>query len=197
MKNAVKMMATGSMIAMLAACGAVEPQAGSYDVQVDVTTSKEGETLAARVVLLDSLGRIAAEEEVEAFEVAPGLDADEILKKIRVEVRVDGPPDFYPEPDQVETTSQTLSNDGWGSFSGQIVRNFPGEMAAEVTISLDTGADEEVYEMVYLPIHDAVRAGMAAAPEADTDEGMFEADYLPIHSAARAGLASATQADAE
>ena len=149
MKNAVKMMATGSMIAMLAACGAVEPQAGSYDVQVDVTTSKEGETLAARVVLLDSLGRIAAEEEVEAFEVAPGLDADEILKKIRVEVRVDGPPDFYPEPDQVETTSQTLSNDGWGSFSGQIVRNFPGEMAAEVTISLDTGADEEVYEMVY------------------------------------------------
>ena len=195
MKNAAKMMATGSMIAMLAACGAVEPQAGSYDVEVEVT--KSGETLAARVVLLDSLGRIAAEEEVEAFEVAPGLDVDEILKKIRVEVRVDGPPDFYPEPDQVETTSQTLSNDGWGNFSGQIVRNFPGEMAAEVTISLDTGSDEEVYEMVYLPIHQAVSAGMAAAPEANTDEGMFEMDYLPIHNAERAGLASATQVDAE
>ena len=195
MKNAAKMMATGSMIAMLAACGAVEPQAGSYDVEVEVT--KSGETLAARVVLLDSLGRIAAEEEVEAFEVAPGLDVDEILKKIRVEVRVDGPPDFYPEPDQVETTSQTLSNDGWGNFSGQIVRNFPGEMAAEVTISLDTGSDEEVYEMVYLPIHQAVSAGMAAAPEANTDEGMFEMDYLPIHNAERAGLASTTQVDAE
>ena len=195
MKNAAKMMATGSMIAMLAACGAVEPQAGSYDVEVEVT--KSGETLAARVVLLDSLGRIAAEEEVEAFEVAPGLDVDEILKKIRVEVRVDGPPDFYPEPDQVETTSQTLSNDGWGNFSGQIVRNFPGEMAAEVTISLDTGSDEEVYEMVYLPIHQAVRAGMATAPEANTDEGMFEMDYLPIHNAERAGLASTTQVDAE
>ena len=195
MKNAAKMMATGSMIAMLAACGAVEPQAGSYDVEVEVT--KSGETLAARVVLLDSLGRIAAEEEVEAFEVAPGLDVDEILKKIRVEVRVDGPPDFYPEPDQFETTSQTLTNDGWGNFSGQIVRNFPGEMAAEVTISLDTGSDEEVYEMVYLPIHQAVRAGMATAPEANTDEGMFEMDYLPIHNAERAGLASATQVDAE
>ena len=189
MKNAAKMMATGSMIAMLAACGAVEPQAGSYDVEVEVT--KSGETLAARVVLLDSLGRIAAEEEVEAFEVAPGLDVDEVLKKIRVEVRVDGPPDFFPEPDQFETTSQTLTNDGWGNFSGQIVRNFPGEMAAEVTISLDTGADEEVYEMVYLPIHEAVRAGMAAVTEVDTDEDMFEAEYLPIHNAARAGLASA------
>ena len=195
MKNAAKMMVTGSMIAMLAACGAVEPQAGSYDVEVEVT--KSGENLAARVVLLDSLGRIAAEEEVEAFEVAPGLDVDEILKKIRVEVRVDGPPDFYPEPDQFETTSQTLTNDGWGSFSGQIVRNFPGEMAAEVTISLETEGGEEVYEMVYLPIHQAVRAGMAAAPEANTDEGMFEMDYLPIHNAERAGLASTTQVDAE
>ena len=195
MKNAAKMMATGSMIAMLAACGAVEPQAGSYDIEVEVT--KSGETLTARVVLLDSLGRIAAEEEVEAFEVAPGLDVDEVLKKIRVEVRVDGPPDFFPEPDQFETTSQTLTNDGWGNFSGQIVRNFPGEMAAEVTISLDTGSDEEVYEMVYLPIHQAVRAGMAAAPEADTDEGMFEMEYLPIHNAERAGLASTTQVDAE
>ena len=191
MKNAAKMMATGSMIAMLAACGAVEPQAGSYDVEVEVTKSNEGETLTARVVLLDSLGRIAAEEEVEAFEVAPGLDVDEVLKKIRVEVRVDGPPDFFPEPDQFETTSQTLASDGWGSFSGQIVRNFPGEMAAEVTISLDSEGGEEVYEMVYLPIHDAVRAGMAAATEVDTDEDMFEAEYLPIHNAARAGLASA------
>ena len=65
MKNAAKMMVTGSMIAMLAACGAVEPEAGSYDVEVEVT--KSGENLAARVVLLDSLGRIAAEEEVEAL----------------------------------------------------------------------------------------------------------------------------------
>ena len=197
MKISVKMMATGSMIAMLAACGAVEPQAGSYDVQVEVTASEDGETLSSRVVLLDSLGRIAAEEEVEAFQVAHGLDVNEILKKIRVEVKVDGPPDFYPEPDQFETTSQTLSNDGWGNFSGQIVRNFPGEMAAEVTISLDTGADEEVYEMVYLPIHDAVRAGMATATEVDSDEDMFEADYLPIHNAARAGLASANRVDAK
>ena len=106
-------------------------------------------------------------------------------------MRVDGPPDFYPEPDQFETTSQTLTNDGWGNFSGQIVRNFPGEMAAEVTISLDSEGGEEVYEMVYLPIHDAVRAGMAAATEVDTDEDMFEAEYLPIHNAARAGLARA------
>ena len=70
-------------------------------------------------------------------------------------------------------------------------------MAAEVTISLDSEGGEEVYEMVYLPIHQAVSAGMAAAPEADTDEGMFEMDYLPIHNAERAGLASTTQVDAE
>ena len=197
MKNVVKMMGTVSMIAMLTACGGVEPQAGDYEVQVDVTATEGGASLISRVTLLDSFGRIAAEEEVEGFQVAHGLDVNEILKKLRVEVRVDGPPDFFPEPDPIKGTSQTLSNDGWGSFTGQIVRKFPGDMAAEVTISLDTNDGEAVYEMVYLPIHEAMDAGMAVPAEASTDEQLFESDYIAIQDSVSAGLANTVRANAE
>ena len=197
MKNVVKMMGTVSMIAMLTACGGVEPQAGDYEIQVDVTATEDGAGLISRVTLLDSLGRIAAEEEVEGFQVAQGLDVNEILKKLRVEVRVDGPPDFYPEPDPIEATSQTLSNDGWGSFTGQILREFPGEMAAEVTISLDSNNGEEVYEMVYVPIHDAMKAGVAVPVEASGGEELFESDYSTIRGSVSAGLVDTARVNAQ
>ena len=162
MKKAVAVMGTVSMMAMLAACGAVEPQAGTYDVQVDVSANADEGTLVSRVVILDSVGQVVAQEETASMEVTPGFDPDEILEKLRVDVRLDGPPDFNPEPDPMTATSQTLSNDGWGSFTGKIAQRFDGEFGLEVTVSVPSEEEQEVYEMVYLPILDARRAGVAA-----------------------------------
>jgi len=188
MKNVVKMVGTASMMAVLVACGGVEPEA-DYDVRVAVTQSDDEDSLVSRITILDSLGDVVAEEEVEGFQVAPGSDVDEILENLRIEVRMDGPLDIFPLPDPVKPTSQTLVSDGWGGFSGQIVKRVDTELAVEVTISLDNGDGEETYEMAYLPIHDAMSAGMAVQDEIETEEDVYETNYLPIHNAVDVGMA--------
>ena len=194
MKNVVKMASAASMMAgaasmmaVLVACGGVQPEVG-YDVRVAVEQSEGEGNLVSKITVLDSLGDVVAEDEVETSELAPGLDVNEILKKLRVEMRLDGPPDFSPEPDPMKLTSQTLVSDGWGRFSGQIVKQIDTDMALEVTISLDNGDGEELYDMAYLPIHDAMSAGMAVQEEVETEENVYEANYRPIHNAANAGM---------
>ena len=197
MKSVVKIMGTVSMMTVLVACGGVEPQAGTYEVQVDVTEREDGDGLTSRIVLLDSLGQIAAEEEVQGFESLTDSEVNAILKKIRVEVRVDGPPNIAPLPDPVKATSQTLANDGWGSFSGQIVKGDRAEVALEVTISLDGDEGQELYEMAYLPIHEARRAGMEVQGEIQTDENLYDANYQPIHASKATGLVGVSQAQGQ
>ena len=188
MKNVMKMAGAVSMMAVLVACGGVESE-DDYEVRVAVEQSDDQDSLISRVTILDALGAVVAEEEVEGFELAPGNDVNEILEKLRVEVRIDGPPDFSPQPDPVKPTSQTLVSDGWGGFSGQIVKQVDTEMAVEVIISLDNGDGEEAYEMAYLPIHEAMSAGMAVQDEIENEEDVYETNYLPIHNALDVGMA--------
>ena len=188
MKNVVKIAGAVSMMAALVACGGVESEA-DYDVRVAVAQSDDQDSLVSVITILDPLGDVVAEEEVESFDLMPDGNVNDILKKIRVEMRLDGPPDFSPKPDPVKPTSQTLVSDGWGGFSGMIVKQVDTELAVEIIISLDNGDGEEVYEMAYLPIHDAMSAGMAVQNEVETEEDVFENNYLPIHDAVEVGMA--------
>ena len=197
MKIVGKMVGVVSTLAFLTACGGVEPQAGTYDVQVDIEVSEDGDGLTSRITLLDSMGEVAAEEEVEAFDGLSEYDVNQILKKIRVEVRLDGPPNIVPLPDPVKTMSQSLSSDGWGSFTGEVMAGLKPEMALEVTISLEAEGGQELYEMAYLPIHEARRAGMANQQETQAEDNLYDSNYELIRNAAQIGVATASQGQGE
>ena len=176
MKNVAKMMGTVSMIAMVTACGAVEPQPGTYDVEVSMELSEDGTAVIPRVVILDSFGELVAEEETEALAVGHDIDVNEILKEIRIDVRVDGPPNLNPEPNPVKATKQTLVNDGWGNFSGQVIAKMPGEMLVELTISL---AGEPAVDKANADIQRAVQAGMVIQREVEASDDMYKEEYQP------------------
>ena len=179
MNNVVKMMGTVSMMAMVTACGAVEPQPGTYDVEVSMELSQDGTAVIPRVVILDSFGELVAEEETEALAVGYDVDVNEILKEIRVDVRVDGPPNLNPEPNPVKATKQTLVNDGWGNFSGQVIAKVPEEMVVELTISLAGEAGETAVDKTHADIQQTVQAGMVIQREIEADDDMYKQEYQP------------------
>ena len=172
MKNVAKMVGTVSMIAMVTACGAVEPQPGSYGVEVSMELSADGTAVIPRVVILDAFGELVAEEETEALAVGHDIDVDEVLKEIRVDVRVEGAPNWSPEPNPVKATTHTLVNDGFGNFSGQISHELPTEMVVGFTISLGDAAGETAYDKTHSEIQQAVQAGMVVQRQVETDEDM-------------------------
>ena len=179
MNNVAKMMGTVSMIALVAACGSVEPQPDTYDIEVSTEVSEDGTLVIPRIVILDAFGELVAEEEAQALEVGHGVDVDAVLKEIRVDVRFYGPPNLNPEPSPLKAMSQTLVSDGWGNFSGQVIRKMPEDMVVELTISLAGVSDEVAIDNSYSRIHQAVQAGMLIQREFKADDEMYKQEYQP------------------